>query len=82
MVMASNNTTWRDIAKPIIYDVLQANKGADEKVIRKALKQAYPFGQRSLHPYKIWCDEVRLQTKKKRPGVKSNIQQKEQLKLF
>lgn len=32
-----------------------------EKGAKAALKEAYPFGQRAYHPYKIWCDEVRKQ---------------------
>mgnify|MGYP001129113003 FL=1 len=49
--------TWRDIAKPIISSVLAANAGADDKTIRRALRDAYPWGERAMHPYKVWCDE-------------------------
>lgn len=53
--------TWRDSAKPVIAKVLQATKGQDEKEIKKALHDAYPFGERRYWPYKVWCDEVRRQ---------------------
>ena len=53
--------SWRERAAPIITRVLAETAGADEKTIRRALKAAYPFGQRSMHPYKIWCDEVQRQ---------------------
>jgi hypothetical protein len=53
--------TWRDIAKPIIREVLKENAGKSEKEIRKALKEAYPWGVRQYHPYKIWLDEIRVQ---------------------
>ena len=53
--------TWRDSARPLIYEVIMANKGKDEKEIRKALRDAYPWGERRYHPYKIWCDEVSKQ---------------------
>lgn len=53
--------TWRDIAKPIIAGVLAANAGADDKTIRRALRDAYPWGERAMHPYKIWCDECNTQ---------------------
>ncbi len=69
--------TWRDIARPIIHEVLQSTKGQSEKVIKKALREAYPFGQRSLHPYKIWLDEI----KKQRFG-RVKHQPKNQTKLF
>lgn len=53
--------SWRDYAAPIIARVLKETAGQDEKAVRKALREAYPFGERANHPYKIWCDEVRRQ---------------------
>ena len=58
--------TWRDIAKPIIAEVLAENKGKDEDTIRKALREAYPYGERKYHPYKIWLSEIKRQLG--RPG--------------
>ena len=71
---------WRKHCGPIIHKVLEETKGQDEKVIRKALKEAYPFGMRKYHPYKIWLDEIKAQrgTKKKK-GEANNPNQK---KLF
>ncbi len=61
-------SSWRAYCAPIITRVLEETKGKDEKEIRKALKEAYPFGEREYHPYKIWLDEVASQRglKKKR----------------
>ena len=53
--------SWRDVARPIIAQVLQETAGQEEPQVKKALRDAYPFGQRAMHPYKIWCDEVRRQ---------------------
>lgn len=53
---------WRKQAAPIIAAVLADMKGEPDKVIRKALRDAYPFGPRQHHPYKIWCDEIKVQT--------------------
>lgn len=53
--------TWREHCRPIIAKVLSDNKDSTEKEIKKALFDAYPYGQRSLHPYKIWCDEIKVQ---------------------
>ena len=53
--------TWRSVAAPIIRKVLLDNEGQDEKVIRKALRDAYPFGRRTHYPYKVWIDEIRKQ---------------------
>lgn len=62
------SSRWRDYARPIIARVLKENAGADEQTIKRALKDAYPFGQREYHPYKIWLDEIAVQrgTKKKK----------------
>jgi len=53
--------TWRDSCKPIIARVIKENEGKSEKEIRKAISDAYPFGERKYHPYKIWLDEVKVQ---------------------
>jgi len=71
---------WRDSCKPIIARVIKENEGKTEKEIRKAISEAYPFGERNYHPYKIWLDEVKVQlgTKVK----KQFIQPPNQEKLF
>lgn len=53
--------TWRDYAAPIICKVLQETAGKSEKEIKAALYDAYPWGQRAMHPYKIWLDEIKRQ---------------------
>ena len=50
---------WRDKASAVIQQVIQQNPGADEKTLRTLISQAYPYGQREHHPYKIWLDEVK-----------------------
>lgn len=61
-------SSWREYAKPIIAKVIAEHQGEDVKAIRKALHDAYPFGIRQYHPYKIWLDEcaVQLGTNKKK----------------
>jgi hypothetical protein len=51
--------SWRETARPIISKIL--NEHTDEAAIKKALFDAYPFGERRYHPYKIWLDEIRRQ---------------------
>jgi len=63
--------TWRDDCKPIIAQVLAENKGKSEKEIKKALFDAYPYGERARHPYKIWLDEIKIQTGKKKINNRS-----------
>jgi len=52
---------WREIAAPIIYEVIERYSDSDMRTLRKALRDAYPFGDRKYHPYKIWCDEMKRQ---------------------
>jgi hypothetical protein len=53
--------SWRDHARPIIASVIAAYEGTEEKTLRKLISAEYPFGDRSNHPYKNWCDEVKRQ---------------------
>lgn len=55
---------WRDVAKQIIAGVIKKVGLGDKKALRKALIDAYPFGERVNHPYKIWLDEIKMQTGK------------------
>lgn len=48
---------WRRIARPIIRQICEK---LDGKQRDQALHDAYPFGVRKYHPYRIWCDEVRM----------------------
>lgn len=52
---------WREHARPIIARVLSETRGKSEAEIRTALREAYPFGPRAYHPYKIWLDEIARQ---------------------
>jgi hypothetical protein len=68
--------TWRDKAAPIIAAVINQVGTDDLPRLRRALREAFPFGAREFHPYKIWCDEIRVQlgtkpVKEKAPPVKS-----------
>ena len=53
-----SNSYWRDRANPIIVRIVKEHNNTDSKELRKALYEAYPFGERKHHPYKIWLDEV------------------------
>lgn len=53
--------SWRETAQPIIAKVLKDTAAKPEAEIRKALHDAYPFGERRYHPYKIWLDEIQRQ---------------------
>ena len=53
--------TWREYAAPIIARVIAEHAGDSEQEIRAALREAYPYGQRAMWPYKVWCAEIRRQ---------------------
>jgi hypothetical protein len=53
--------TWRDLARPIIAKVIAEVGTSDRKRLKAALREAYPWGPREYHPYKIWCNEIRVQ---------------------
>lgn len=74
--------TWRMIAKPIIAETLKEMKGKSEQEIKRALREAYPFGERVYHPYKIWLDEIKRQTGKKEVKKIQAMEIKGQQKLF
>jgi hypothetical protein len=42
-------------------------RGKSDAEVKKALFDAYPFGERKYHPYKIWLDEIARQMGKKWP---------------
>lgn len=57
--------TQRNEAAPIIAKIIAEVGITDEKLLRKRLKEAYPFGTRAYHPYKIWRDEIKRQLARK-----------------
>ena len=63
--------TWRNAARATLDDVFkQLPADATEKEVRKAIHDAYPFGERAMHPYKIWCDESRRWLEARFPKMK------------
>lgn len=72
--------TWREHAAPIIDRVLDETAGKSLTEIRKALRLAYPYGERKMYPYKIWCDEINKQLKSRRLITASP--KREQMPLF
>ncbi len=61
--MAEYKSSWRRHSAPIITRIVaEFPEGPDRKV---ALHDAYPFGERKYHPYKIWLDEIARQERRK-----------------
>lgn len=70
--------TWREAARRTIHRVAaeakRDNPAITEPELRKMISDAYPFGPRQYHPYKMWLSEVKAffaspETRKDRPPV-------------
>ncbi len=59
---------WRQQCAPIVARVLAENAGKSEAEVRAALRDAYPFGPRLYHPYRIWLDEISIQMGRRKVG--------------
>lgn len=58
--MTTTRSNWRLRSRAVIDRVLeQLPADADEHAVKLALRDAYPFGTREHHPYRMWCAEVR-----------------------
>lgn len=78
--------SWRDSARPIIKEVLEKHHD-NEGALKRALFDAYPFGERKYHPYKIWLDEIKVQRgfktfNKRKPVSEPPIENADQTKMF
>lgn len=79
---------WRDKCRPIIKATIDAWNGKDEKQLRRALYEAYPFGERAMYPYRVWLNEISVQLGKRKTywhlGRKKKVaeQNKNQIDMF
>lgn len=53
--------SWADRAAPIVGEVIRRVGRSDQQALRKALAEAYPFGERANTPYKARLSEIRRQ---------------------
>jgi hypothetical protein len=54
------HSPWRLEARRVIAGVLAGLPAdAPPALVRRAVRDAYPFGRRENHPYRCWCVEVR-----------------------
>lgn len=57
----ANESYWRSIAAPIIREIIQEVGADNPRQLAAALRDAYPWGEKRMHPYRIWRDEIRRQ---------------------
>lgn len=60
-INVARSSSWRDFAAKAIADVIEKVGTADEKTLRKAISDAYPFGERVYRPYDVWREEAKRQ---------------------
>lgn len=57
-------SAWRRAARRVINETLAQlraegiTKERNPQAVKKALNEAYPFGPRKNHPYRMWREEV------------------------
>lgn len=67
--------TWREKFSPIIARVIAENRDKPLSEQRKALRAAFPAGERKYHPYKIWLDEINVQLGRKKIAERAHRRQ-------
>jgi hypothetical protein len=52
---------WRTVARKHVDLALAEGRagGLEGKALEKFVRDHYPFGERAMHPYKVWLSEVR-----------------------
>lgn len=53
--------SWRNECAPIIARIIAEHGREDLAETKRALNQAYPFGERAYWPYKVWLSEIHRQ---------------------
>lgn len=55
--------SWREEAAPIVRRAILDGQaqGLSGSELRRFVSERYPFGERAMHPYKIWLSEVARQ---------------------
>lgn len=73
------SSTWRSYADRVLAELFENGK---RQPTDREIFDAYPFGERANHPYKMWCEQVKwwkegrpLKAQKKRAPVVSPEQE-------
>lgn len=80
--MSEPYRTWRERLAPLIAEVIAAHAGDDPRDVRKALREAFPLGERSCWPYKVWLSEIRHQWGLTKPPAEPIAEEQPTLLLF
>tara|TARA_R100000700_G_scaffold5572_1_gene8947 strand:- start:150 stop:377 length:228 start_codon:yes stop_codon:yes gene_type:complete len=74
--------TWREHCAPIIREIISETGKHDMKLLRKKLREAYPYGERAYWPYKVWLSEIKDQINGKHEVQAQIFNDPRQLELF
>jgi len=68
--------TWYQRSCEVIREVMREYPHLSGRALRKAVSEAYPFGQRSMYPYKAWLKAVNrmLGPEKAKAPVKTHVE--------
>lgn len=69
--------TWRQQAQAAIAKALEDVTSTAPDELRRILFDAYPFGVRQYHPYKIWCDAVNKEIERRTGQMQRGKRSKE-----
>lgn len=50
--------SWYEHALSVVRRTVAENPTLEGAELRKAVSEAYPFGEREMWPYKAWCKAV------------------------
>lgn len=75
-------STRRDAVRPIIARVIAEHGTGDMPLLREKLREAFPWGERKYHPYKIWLDEIAYQLGTKKAKAFKEERDPNQAELF
>jgi len=78
--------SWRDIARRSVAAVIEQHPElADPTTPRlmrvRIFRPAYPFGERRYWPYKVWIDEIAIQTGRRDPRTRRGVNRPDQARL-
>ena len=67
--------TFRERLRPIIAEVINEVGKENQKALKKALSDAFPYKDKRSHSYlyKVWRDEINRQLGKKRKKIKGQL---------
>lgn len=62
--------SWRDQSRPLVDMAITEGRrrGLKDRELATFVREAFPWGQRAMYPYRIWLSEVRVQLKIKTPN--------------